>query len=405
MTYPVVRTRQHVLLLGLIGLVVSVLPAWSQDRFGRQSPSTSVPIQTSQLVTQLVEQLGDARFDTRERATRRLIEIGSVALPALKQASLSKDRETRARAARALRIVFRRDLQQRRAAFLRESDSDRDFGLAGWRKFRVLVGDTPINRALFIEMHRSESELVQAVQQGPAAARSALVQRYQQLARWKQGQRFQPDQSKLSLGTVVALLFAVTDNQVQLRDLEQELPNYLFQQASGMGKYRDAVRRLLGHWVQGLEIESVYPALFLSLFYTVPEGLVPAEKVLEETKVTDTPRAGGVEGPHRYRLMFAIFVTARFGTREHLDLLEPLLQDASRTPYGKVEIRDLALAALLHLSGQNLVEFGFLRHRPNPTFVFEPNRLLFESPEARAKAIQRWRDQRSRKSSPDDPDE
>ena len=174
MTYPVVRTRQHVLLLGLIGLVVSVLPAWSQDRFGRQSPSTSVPIQTSQLVTQLVEQLGDARFDTRERATRRLIEIGSVALPALKQASLSKDREMRARAARALRIVFRRDLQQRRAAFLRESDSDRDFGLAGWRKFRVLVGDTPINRALFIEMHRSESELVQAVQQGPAAARSAI---------------------------------------------------------------------------------------------------------------------------------------------------------------------------------------------------------------------------------------
>ena len=84
------------------------------------------------------------------------------------------------------------------------------------------------------------------------------------------------------------------------------------------------------------------------------------------------------------------------------DLLGPLLQDASRTPYGKVEIRDLALAALLHLSGQNLVEFGFLRHRPNPTFVFEPNRLLFESPEARAKAIQRWRDQRSRESSPDE---
>ena len=314
---------------------------------------------------------------------------------------MSDDRETRARATRALRIVFRRDLQLRRTAFLREADSERDFGLAGWRKFRALVGDTPINRALFIEMHRNEAELIQAVQQGPSVAKSALVQRYQQLARWKQGQRFQQEQSKLPLGTVVALLFAVTDEQVRLRDLEQELPNYLFQQASGIGKYRDAIRRLLGRWVQGLEIESVYPALYLSLFYAVPEGLVPAEKVLAETKVTETPRAGAVEGPHRYRLMFAIFVTARFGTRKHLDLLEPLLQDASRTPYGKVEIRDLALAALLHLSEKNLVEFGFLRHRPNPTFVFEPNRLLFESSEARDKAIQRWRDYRAQPASPD----
>ena len=402
MTYPVVRKRQQVLLWGLVCLVVCTLPARSQDRSGQQSRSAAVPIQPSELITKLVEQLGDGRFDTRERATRRLIEIGSVALPALQQASLSNDRETRARAARALRIVFRKDLQQRRTAFLRESDSDRDFGLAGWRKFRALVGDTSVNRALFIEMHRSESALIQAVQQGPAAARAALVQRYQQLARWKQGQRFQPEQTKLSLGTVVALLFAVTDDQVQLRDLEQELPNYLFQQASGMGKYRAAVRRLLGHWVQGLEIDSVYPALYLSLFYAVPEGLVPAEKVLGETKVPAAPRAGAVEAPHRYRLMFAIFVTARFGTRKHLDLLQPLLEDASRTPYGKVEIRDLALAALLHLSGENLVEFGFLRHRPNPTFVFEPNRLLFESPEARAKAIQRWRDRRSRESIPDE---
>ena len=351
----------------------------------------------SELAARLVEQLGEARFDTRERAMRRLVALGSAALPVLQRASLSSDRETRARARRALQVVFRRDLHRRREAFLKASDSERDFGLVGWQRFRILVGDTAGSRSLFVEMHRHERELIQAVQQGPPAANPALARRYQQLAHWKQVRGFQQQQARLPLGTVVALLFAVTDHRVQLRDLERELPNYLFQQqqAPGISEYRDVIRRLLGHWVQGLAIDSVYPALYLSLYYAVPEGLVPAEKVLMQTKVSDVPRQAGVEGPHRYRLMFAIFVAARFGDRNHLDLLEPLLDNASGTPYGKVEIRDLALAALLHLSGQDLVQFGFLRHRPNPVFVFEPNRLLFESPAARDKAIQRWRTHRA----------
>jgi WD40 repeat protein len=59
-------------------------------------------------IARLIAQLGDDQFDKREEASKRLVEIGEPALPALRQALDSKDAEVRTRAERLLAAIARR---------------------------------------------------------------------------------------------------------------------------------------------------------------------------------------------------------------------------------------------------------------------------------------------------------
>src|SRR5689334_1539887 len=68
-------------------------------------------------VRQLVDQLGDKKFAVRERATKRLIEIGQPALPAVREALRSNELEVRTRARRiADEIVSRQPDRKAREA-------------------------------------------------------------------------------------------------------------------------------------------------------------------------------------------------------------------------------------------------------------------------------------------------
>jgi hypothetical protein len=58
--------------------------------------------ETDKKVTDLIKQLGDANFRTRQDATKKLIEIGQPALPLLRTARSSSDKEVSDRAKRAI---------------------------------------------------------------------------------------------------------------------------------------------------------------------------------------------------------------------------------------------------------------------------------------------------------------
>ena len=56
-----------------------------------------------------------------------------------------------------------------------------------------------------------------------------------------------------------------------------------------------------------------------------------------------------------------------------------------------VQVRDVALANLLHLTGQEPLTYGFLHARSHPQWVFDATSLGMENDEQRDAAAEQWR--------------
>ena len=88
----------------------------------------------------------------------------------------------------------------------------------------------------------------------------------------------------------------------------------------------------------------------------------------------------------------------KLGTDDDLTLIEPLLEDATviashhRVNNVRIEtqIRDLALAALLHRGAEDFAAYGLPPLQPHPTTVFNTVAVGFPTEEAREKAIAQW---------------
>jgi WD40 repeat protein len=83
--------------------------------FAATLPAPAAPNDTSPTeqslaaeIARLIQQLGDDQFDKREEASKRLLEIGEPAMPALRRALESKDAEIRQRAERLMPAIARR---------------------------------------------------------------------------------------------------------------------------------------------------------------------------------------------------------------------------------------------------------------------------------------------------------
>jgi hypothetical protein len=88
---------------GLVGLAMMVLAlgmtCFADDR-GEANRKQNDEI------ARWVRELGNARFEVREKASKRLAEIGEPALPALREAAKSEDPEVRARAQRLIEQIM-----------------------------------------------------------------------------------------------------------------------------------------------------------------------------------------------------------------------------------------------------------------------------------------------------------
>jgi hypothetical protein len=100
----------------------------------------------------------------------------------------------------------------------------------------------------------------------------------------------------------------------------------------------------------------------------------------------------------------AILVVGQFGSREHAEELEPLLEDASvclplqapqpGQPVVNVQVRDVALCVMLYLTGQKPSDYGYLHARPQPHQVFQIPTLHVANDQIRADAVAKWREWR-----------
>jgi hypothetical protein len=331
----------------------------------------------------LVRQLGDEQFAVRERATDLLIRLGLPAREALEQGRNHPDREIRYRCERILSIVGELDFQQRLDAFAAGRSDGHD--LPAWQLFRERFGDDRHSRQLFVQMQEAEAELMRAMEEGPQGVGSTVDQRCQVL---QQTQRV--DGEPVSLGSIVALLFAASDREVNLGMQACSVLYTLCRQPTMAAAMNDRstqaiLRQMMGQWIEHSQGWAAYQTLFLAMQYELKEGLTPAIALLANP------------GEQAYARQQAILTVARLGDASHVPQLQAVLDDQTRCSAYRVnnityetQLRDVALAAVLMLHGQDPKEFGFSRIQTNNTTMFATNTVGFENEDRRKQVFAKY---------------
>ena len=380
--------RSWVLLVLVLGMALADWPAGIRaDQ--TQAGGGVVPVASP---GELVRQLGDARFSVRKRATDELVQLGVAAVPALEEGVQSTDREVSFRCRHALDLVREFDFQRRLRAFAAGQDAQESYELPGWALFRKQVGDGLEARRLFVEMQQAEPRLLQAVDRAPERVVEALVDRVEEIQQTARGGQ-KPEAA--SLGTIATFLFISNQDRGETAGLTVQNLSAFYRQegfaaAMQSGSQRDVLRKMLATWIENARSWDGFHAMLLAMQYDIPEGLAPARRLLESD--AGDPNQSVYRG-------FALQTFARFGDESHIPIVEPFLEDASS--YGgtlaisdkakyQTQIRDIALATLVHLAKQDPKKFGFNRLKTNSTQVFNTSSVSFEDDAKRSEAISMW---------------
>jgi hypothetical protein len=407
-------TRIRLLLLASSAVAALVVAAPFTPCSARAPSDQNVPDQQTaadqQQIADLVRHLGDRSYRVRESATRALTKVGVPAKAELLKALADRDAEIRYRARLVLADVLELDFKQRLDAFIEDARGTHDHDLPGWQRFRDLVGDGPAARLLFAEIERHESALMEAAELGPEQSSAAFEARCQQIQESLRVPGRQAER-QVPLGTVAALLFVGADNNVPLSvQSAMCVTNFCYQQpfrqAIVGGDNSPGLKKLVGRWVQrdfANDSTAAYQTMMLALQFNVREGVNPALAMLKDTS----------GNPHMRQ--YALLVVGKFGGPAEIDRLESLLidsavcaqqqlpapaadvakNDPTKIQPGKGEIvetqiRDVALAVMIHIAGQKLADFGFTRAQPNPTILFNTASLGFANADEREAAQAKW---------------
>jgi hypothetical protein len=347
-----------------------------------------------------VGQLGHDLFAVREGATNKLIERGVASKPILVAALTSNDAEVRFRAKRILSIIVDADFQKRKKAFIADIDGTANATLPGWSVFKEAIGSDQVARDLFVEMQDAETQLLEAYEQGPREAAALLKERSQvAIDRVQpQGRRNQRP-GNMNLPVIAALMFVGGDPSVPLTDdvatRVASLPmNPTFSNLMGTaGPRRDLFRKLFGRWVaRDMSADLIANNLAYAGQYSLKEALEPALKTLKSHDETGTANKGA--------RTLAMILVGRFGTKEYLTDIQPYLSDThlvfdsgGENQPTQAQMRDLALAVTIKLSGQDPKQFGFenlLLER------FNSNMIAFRNDSDRSAAFKKWEDWQQR---------
>lgn len=344
-------------------------------------------------IAALVRALGAPTFAARQQAQRALVGFGVQAKDALEAACHDPDQEIQKRARVALAAIHDVDFYIRLGAFLADKNPADGHGLAGWDRYRACAGASGPARRLFADMQRAERELLELVEHAPRQAGDLLDARCQQTENAAQGADAE-HQPPLSLATIAAIVFAAGEADVPVSGHAGNCivgfsSQAALSQALNSKQMAPVMRGLLGTWVKReFDRESVtgYRSLIMAMQYNLKEAIAPA--------LADIEPPGGP--PHLEQ--YAILAVGKLGGREHVPTLLPLLNDSR--PVGvpdrtgresDTQIRDVALAAMIHLTGQKLADYGFVHAKTNPLILFNTNTLGFSDANAREQALSKWR--------------
>jgi HEAT repeat protein len=339
----------------------------------------------------LVRQLGDSSYAAREQAARDLELMGWEARPALAEALDDPNLEIRYRAQRLLEAIEQADHQRRVDEFLKNPTAASDDVLPGWRRYRALVGDGEHACRLFAEMQQAEGMLFRLSERDGAKFEAEFAKRcLETLHGHSYGHGRQA-----ALGTLAALVFFASEPGFEFSNrtagsIYSLVYQNEFRKALTGEEYAQAARGILAEWIRQPDSNIPYQKITLAMQHDLKSGLVPALELIRSE--TQPPQ-----------LQYAICAVGKLGGPEHVADLETLFgndtvltvsQSNNKTTYS-CEVRDVALAAALHLTKQKPSEYGYNRLRTNPQSLFSMNSAGFDNPDDRDAAFQKWQDWKS----------
>ena len=373
---------------------VAVLLA-AVDSFAADPPASQP---SEERIAMLVKRLGDEECKVREAATAELAQLGLPTKSALTAVLDHPDLEVRIRARRLLTSVMTEDLERRLKEFAADVDDVGKVDLPSWQRFKQEFGNKTEARRLFVAMQREESVLLSAAAQGPRSAAAAVTERYNTL-QIKALSATSGNRRPMSLETTAALVFVASDPDVQLSDgaagwLATMVRQNAFAQAVGAETHDGIPRRMLIRWIEHPSAAKAANVAEMNLSaaiqYNLPEGLTPALQIIALNK------------SQAFYKQKAILVVGKRGGKEHLSVLEPLLQDTTRCGVlgnargnganapAEIQVRDVALAVMIHLSGQDPKDFGYDHILTNEQVLYQSQTVGFDDSAKRDAALKKW---------------
>lgn len=395
---PTLRLRvsslcHHVATLSAILILAAAVPADSTAQ--PTSPDDAKP-STEQLAA-LVQQLDADSFADREGAMQELIQMGQPALESIQPLTRHKNRELRKRAEAIVIQVALNSRPERLRRFVAGEELTGAMAIPGWHRMTRVAGANAAARQLWISVLQSEWEFLNRFDKAGAGADQVLLDRLVELnsnRSWKQ--------QKISRDAVIALMVsATTARDLPNRNALDSTPDHvgiqiysLLSQLSSNGDdsawQSPVFRKIVGRFIVAAQgPTSIYQGLTLAMRQNLEqEGLEAAERVIRS--------GGGLPHVRQY----AILALARFGGKEHVATLQDLLDDSGVFYTGKLngnkrakiecQVRDLALASLIHLTGGDPRAAGFQHLQANKDFVFLPHTVGFTSEDDRLATLSQF---------------
>lgn len=344
----------------------------------------------------LVANLGHADFRTRAAAHHGLRRMGRRALPALAAGARHADPEIRFRCELLLPRAEAEDFNARLAVFLADAAGRYEHDLPGWKEFRKLAGNAAAARSLFAELLQSEPNrcLIAALRKERNELSRRVQARRQELyaAMYPRGrgrasfdERYEP-----TLADAAGVLFceAVLGDEGANRTRRAATAYLLvsrsdFRQALESDRYGRVARKLLVGWLDSRDTAyGLSQAMMIAERFDLPGAAKYAARLL----------AVKPSSPQQRTTAIGILVQA--GDKGSLAVLrklfgdEDLVQGAARGREA-IQVRDVALAAALLLTGRDPADFGL--RVGGAAARFDYANCSFATAEDRDKAFAKWK--------------
>lgn len=332
---------------------------------------------------QLVELLGAPRFRQREHATKALAALGLTAQAELTAGLDSGDAEIRSRCQILLNHAQAQDRAARLSQFLADLDGTKGYGLPGYERYAETIGSTREARQLYAMMLENSPELMSSLNRPANETTQLLAAQVDAVFSSVYG-----SQILESSGAAAALYYASSIDGVKCGDETLEMLGFLagtgtFGSLAETGELSEPSRKVLDGWIRhnGEQAASA-DMVVLALRLRLPSGLNVALKKLNDENSQPRER------------MYCILAVAQLGDVSHRkDLVKFFTDQAICQEYvvpgnhWQAQVRDIALAGAIHLSGENPREFGFVNCERSETQLFNPSTLAFSSDTDRQKAF------------------
>jgi HEAT repeat protein len=362
----------------------------------RLSANTPLPEIDSRRARELVEQLGSPNYRRREEAANQLVKMGAAIESILREGLEMPNPEIRSRCRQILPLALSYDLERRLQRFLANQNDEQNPPPACWTKFREMVGDSPAARELFAAMHRLDTQFLIALDRNPGSIQQKMVASCMEVMQMQNyGANFIVPAERLALLLFAAIHPKLKNNVESQSYLGSALLSMSYRQPAKVMMQKDPIiRTLILKFILEGGVYAANNGLYLLSNLEMKETAEVARNFLKRKDVDS------------YSKSMAVALLGKFGGKEAIPEVLPYLSDKTNlgeTRFGngnpiRTQMRDVALATLVSLTGQNPADydFAYLKMFNGGRVVFQvhqnPTLMGFSDEATREAALKKWRD-------------